>query len=152
MKIMDWFDRWGGKYNRYVEVEMKDLVGITFTKVYHDEQKFGDRLVFECAYGQFIFQHNQDCCENVWLESIVGDLEDLVGKPLLVSECEESQYEQASESGTWTFYKFATNNGYVDVRWIGESNGYYSESVSLSFVQLPGVILEEVFDCEIRKV
>ena len=42
--------------------------------------------------------------------------------------------EDYRDSFTWTFYKFATVKGYVTIRWYGESNGYYSESVEFEKV------------------
>jgi hypothetical protein len=87
-----------------------------------------------------VFFHSQDCCEHVRIEDIVGDLSDLEGVELLKAEETHNLFDiirnidkEFDESGTWTFYKFATRKGYVDVRWLGESNGYYSESVDLGY-------------------
>jgi hypothetical protein len=84
------------------------------------------------------FQHHQDCCEHVYIEDICGDLDDLVGAPLIEAE-EVSDYDagplnEYEESYTWTFYRFRTRKGSVIVRWYGSSNGYYSESVSIDVV------------------
>lgn len=108
---------------------MKDMLGKVFTKV---EQSGDDELQFHAEDGKVhTFYHDQDCCEHVWIESVVGDLKDLEGSPLLLAE-ESTNNDPGPNSDfstTWTFYKFATLKGYVDVRWCGESNGYYSESV-----------------------
>lgn len=75
------------------------------------------------------------------MEDICGDLNDLVGVPLLVSEEVHSNdpepvpIQLVNESYTWTFYKFATTKGYVTIRFLGESNGYYSERVDFAEVK-----------------
>ena len=57
--------------------------------------------------------------------------------PLLVAEEVSSDgapppdRQWGVDSYTWTFYRFQTIRGSVTVRWLGESNGYYSESVDL---------------------
>ena len=114
------------------EVKIENMVGKVFTSVRNE----GSELVFQNATESFVFFHQQDCCENVSIEDVCGDLQDLVGEPLLLAEEVTGETpvdfdERDHESVTWTFYKFATRKGYVDVRWLGESNGYYSEGVSL---------------------
>src|SRR3990167_248976 len=113
--------------------ELKDLIGKTLTKA---EQVGDDEIVFITSEGKrYKLYHSQDCCESVTVEDIVGDLADLVGEPILVAEEATSDKnpdgvtKEDQDRFTWTFYKFATRKGYVDIRWYGESNGYYSESV-----------------------
>ena len=118
---------------------IEDMKGQVFTKVYAKEDSDGDRteLVFENDEFVFTFFHESDCCEGVYIDDITGDLNDLVGKPLDIVEVvryddtmpEGMGLEKPDDSFTWTFYKFATIKGWVDVRWLGESNGYYSEEV-----------------------
>jgi hypothetical protein len=108
---------------------MKRMIGKIFTKV----EETNDELIFSNAEESFRFLHYQDCCEYVYIESIVGDLSDLVGVPILMAEESSNLMEsdKCSDVDEWTFYKFATIKGYVDVRWHGSSNGYYSTSVSM---------------------
>lgn len=116
--------------------EFKDLLGLTLTNV----ERVGDEEIkFTVSDGRvFKLDHYQDCCESVYIESIAGDLTDLIGNPITLAEevtSEENPPDAKAEtleyqdSFTWTFYKLATIKGYVDIRWYGESNGYYSESV-----------------------
>ena len=113
--------------------EVKDLLGKTLVKIENNEDI---ELVFHTDDGKkYMMYHEQDCCESVSIEDVIGDFDDLIGNPLTMAE--ESWEDGGKDddwSSTWTFYKFATNKGYVTIRWFGSSNGYYSESVD--FVRL----------------
>jgi len=151
---------------RYPAIE--DMVGKTFVKVERrpSEARYRgsdqeEEIRFTLADGSFYrFYHSQDCCEIVAIEDIEGELSDLEGTPLLKAEevtnsgdedsdpyegeiykhkvGDEIVYTSKDESYTWTFYKFATIKGYVDIRWYGSSNGYYSEEVQLEYVEAGG--------------
>lgn len=103
-------------------------------KVLSSVEQVGEcKIVFTSVEGEvWKMVHEQDCCESVYIESVVGDLQDLVGSVITLAEeasCSKQDVDEY-DSATWTFYKFATIKGYVDIRWLGESNGYYSEGVS----------------------
>jgi hypothetical protein len=88
-----------------------------------------DEIIFHCSDGSvYKMYHYQDCCEQVAVKQIDGDIEDLLNSEILMAE--ESSNNEAEEFCTWTFYKLATMKGYVTIQWLGESNGYYSEEVS----------------------
>lgn len=96
-----------------------------------------DTITFVTSCGKkFVMFHDQECCEHVYIEDICGDINDLVGEPLVEAE-EVSGYigPDAEESYTWTFYKFRTVKGCVTIRWFGKSKGYYSESVNFMEVK-----------------
>ncbi len=114
--------------------EMNDfsvLLGKTITEINVEP----DQIHFLASDGKrYMMYHEQDCCESVYVEDVVGDIEDLIGNPVLRAEESTNRNDPPSgnfcdDSYTWTYYKLATIKGYVDIRWFGTSNGYYSESV-----------------------
>ena len=113
--------------------KFEDLVG----KVLVSVENNSDEIIFTLDTGEkYKLYHEQDCCESVSVEDVIGDLNDLVGSPILMAEevsrsenPEGVTKEYQDYNFTWTFYKLATIKGYVTIRWYGESNGYYSESV-----------------------
>ena len=116
---------------------MEELLGKVFTSVVNIDDEI---LRFHREDGKtFEVYHAQDCCESVSIEDISGNLEDLVGTPITMAEeslnSTDPSKDKWDESYTWTYYKFATIKGYVTIRWYGESNGYYSESVDFREVK-----------------
>lgn len=116
------------------------IIGQVFSRV---EKSTDDDSILFYVDGQsepkYKLCHEQDCCESVYIESITGDLSDLVGYPITMAEAvwkdgepkRNEEYDYTDESSTWTFIKFATIKGYVDIRFYGTSNGYYSESAHM---------------------
>lgn len=95
-----------------------------------------DEIIFKVSDDEiYNLSHNQDCCESVLIEDVCGDLNDLIGSPILQAEESTSDKnpsdinKEYQDSFTWTFYRITTMKGQVVIRWYGESNGYYSESV-----------------------
>lgn len=114
-----------------------DLIGRTLARVEVSDDKY--TITIGTTDGRlYRMWHRQDCCETVQVEDIAGDLSDVIGSPVLSAEVVESERGDPPpaypDSWTWTFYKLATIKGSVTIRWLGESNGYYSESVDFDEV------------------
>lgn len=78
------------------------------------------------------FYHSQSCCEQVEIDDVNGDVNDLVGNLFFgcsVKTSHDNPKTKYDTSHTWTFYTFKYPSGYIDMKWYGCSNGYYSESV-----------------------
>lgn len=119
-----------------MDCKFDELLGKTLIRV---EKVENDQLVFTTDTGEEYCQyHQQECSEDVTIEDIIGDLDDLIGSPILLAEeVSNAGYpDDDDDHYTWTFYKLATNKGYVTIRWYGSSNGYYSETVDFKKITL----------------
>jgi hypothetical protein len=120
---------------------IQDLIGQTISHI-KGATKGSDSVDFMLTDGRrFRMYHEQDDSETVLLEDVCGDVGDLIGSQVVRAE-EASSDEPLPdgkeidpwESFTWTFYIIGTSHGTVTFRWLGTSDGYYSERVD--FVEI----------------
>lgn len=129
------FDDWYG--NKLFE----SLKGLTITSI-ENAKKDSDNILFKEQSGRnFRMKYYDDCCASCSVEEIHGDINDLIGTPILLAEVVENHEnpegvtKEYQDSFTWVFYKLSTIKGSVTLRWYGESNGYYSETATFEEIK-----------------
>jgi hypothetical protein len=125
---------------KHKTVPFESLLGLTICAVKKAFDKRGraiSLLISTDENRHFVMEHSQECCEDVYLYDVCGDLDDLIGSKILKAEESTNREDEFGArladlgSFTWTFYHISAFGATVTLRWLGESNGYYSESVEL---------------------
>ncbi|WP_395046188.1 hypothetical protein [Flavobacterium sp.] len=67
-----------------MEANISELKGKVLSKIEKIDNK---EFIFHLENGEtYKMYHDQDCCESVSIEDINGDLDDLIGTPILLAE------------------------------------------------------------------
>ena len=87
--------------------------------------------------------HEQDCCENVRLVDVIGDVDNILNKEITFAEEDSGAKDPEWHTSydydchhTWTKFVLGTKNANVEFWFLGESNGYYSESISIKVEEI----------------
>lgn len=110
--------------------EFETMIGEVLSSIDIDTKE--NQILLTTKSGRiFKFYHEQDCCESVTINGlVVGDIQKLVGGVI--------QEITKEESTTDTTLTFKIDEHTVISNWIGESNGYYSESVDFQEIDKLG--------------
>ncbi len=114
-------------------VEFSDLVGEVLDAVDIDREE--NQILLTTRSGRrFLVYHEQDCCETVAISGQDGNFGKLIGKPIVEARdfAVDTSEEAIDSSQTTTTLVFRVDDQTVISRWIGDSNGYYSESVDIA--------------------
>ena len=130
MNTTYWPDEQNEFFNKLVGKKIIDVRGLCCGSD-HVSILFGDGSAIK-------FYHSQSCCESVEIDDVYGCEDDLIDSVVYNIELVTSNdrpRDKYDSSYTWSFYKFKTSKGYIDLRWYGCSNGYYSETVNVEYYQ-----------------
>jgi hypothetical protein len=111
-----------------------DFIGKTLIEIVNNNEEVIFTFSDKTKYKMY---HQQDCCETVYLEEVIGDWDNILNSEIIIAKEDTNRDEAAYESTTWTFYEIRTIKGFVTLRWYGSSNGYYSESISVIQIAKP---------------
>ena len=115
-------------------VEFSDLVGEVLDAV--DIDRGENQILLTTRSGRkFLVYHEQDCCESVRIVGQDGSFDELIGKPIVEAKdfaVDTGESESDCDSQTTTTLVFRVDDQTVISRWIGDSNGYYSERVDIA--------------------
>ena len=111
-----------------IEAKFEDMKGMVIVDAEGLKEGSDEVVFFTLDDKKFRMDHQQDCCESVYVADVVGDITDILGYPILVAEEVTSEdpnaavgytHEYPPESCTWTFYKLRTFKGrWLSVGWV----------------------------------
>ena len=113
---------------------MKELIGLVIDRIEGLEKQSDEVRIYTKCGRAFKFYHIENCCESVYLCDF--EVDEIIGAEIIAADeltnSESMQPDTSTESWQWTFYRINTTNGELWMRWLGESNGYYSEDVDFA--------------------
>ena len=126
--------KWGVKQTNS---SLEQLVGKTITKI-EGLEVYSYEVTFHCSDGSVFKMYPDDDsflygnAIDISIEDVCGDVDCLIGAEIVKAEEKRSEKKGNgwNDPQVWTFYTLATVKGYVDIRWYGTHNGYYSAEVS----------------------
>lgn len=121
-------------------IEHLPIEGKIITDVIYSQEE----ITLICGDEAFRMYHSQDCCECVMVYDVSDDISKLIGSRVVLATQNILQDWPGDikynpfDSYTWTIFRFVNESGVdITVRWLGTSNGFYSESVYFSHTHVP---------------
>ena len=114
-----------------------ELKGKTITSIQGSNSDDSDTIITTSDGSSYTLTHIQDCCEHVRVYGTVGNIDDVLNEEVIAAEDTNPMDNPNApdykyyESATWSQFRIVTNKGSFEIWWLGESNGYYSETVSV---------------------
>ena len=109
-----------------------ELEGQTVKELHIEED--GSEVHIKTETHDFYLYHAQDCCEWVRVVEVDGVPDNIIGQRITFSEQDNRPGTRTivnDESHTWTSFELRTNDHCLRFYFLGESNGYYGETVNI---------------------